>query len=141
MSLIAFQNGITLENWTVLGYLATQNVSRGSRQGCEVRHFDNFLKFFFSTSSASILLKMTMNAYFLILSNFYLCLTPKKASKCPKMQFLKKKLKFLEKNHQISKFHIFLSNFCLIFTSDNSKLMDGLIDHRIWWFFSKKIKK
>ena len=124
MSLIAFQNGITLENWTVLGYLATQNVSRGSRQGCEVRHFDNFLKFFFGTSSASILLKMTMNAYFLILSSFYFCLSPKKASKCPKMQFLKK-------NHQISKFHIFLSNFCLIFTSDNSKLMDGPIERRI----------
>ena len=41
MSLIAFQNGKTLENWTVLGYLATQNVSRGRFQGWEVQDLDN----------------------------------------------------------------------------------------------------
>ena len=35
------------------------------------------------------------------------------------------------KNHKISKFHIFLTNLCLIFTFDNSKLMDGSIGHRI----------
>ena len=44
VSLIAFQNGITFENRTILGYLAIQNVSRGSIQGLEVWH----LNFFFS---------------------------------------------------------------------------------------------
>ena len=46
MSLIAFQNGMTLENWTILGYLAIQNVSRGSRQDLEVQYLNNFLGFF-----------------------------------------------------------------------------------------------
>ena len=41
MSLIAFQNGITFENWIILGYLAIKNVSRGRIQGFEVQDFDN----------------------------------------------------------------------------------------------------
>ena len=35
-----FQNGMTLQNWTILGYLAIQNVSRGRVQGWEVRDFE-----------------------------------------------------------------------------------------------------
>ena len=40
-SLIALQNGMTLENWTLLGYLAIHNVSRGRVQGLEGQDFDN----------------------------------------------------------------------------------------------------
>ena len=42
---IAFLNGMTLENWTILGYLAIQNVSRGSRQDLEVQYLNNFWDF------------------------------------------------------------------------------------------------
>ena len=54
-SLIALQNGMTLENWTLLGYLAIHNVSRGRVQGLEGQDFDktfffavepSFLRFF-----------------------------------------------------------------------------------------------
>ena len=38
---MAFQNGMTLENWTIFGYLAIKNVSRGKVQGWEVRDFTN----------------------------------------------------------------------------------------------------
>ena len=40
MSLIAFQNGMTLKNWTILGYFAIQ----GSIEGLEVWHLNTFFQ-------------------------------------------------------------------------------------------------